>query len=274
MVVEVHQLGVVACLARSFEGGLGEQARVAVAAWTRAYDQYVHRPAIVTAVRAPRRRPRRSAPRSPRSPGSLGAHLEPELEQVAAVLHACDLERSRTVAGCLPELGAEDEEHRRPVRDAEAIGLELAALARLDRERRAGELDAVIGEQEVVGRGGGRRWRRASSQSRSAARKNEYVIASGTPRTDMPVIRRSTGSSVARRRARCGSTARPAARPLRARRSRRRGRAVRRAPATARPRACRASGWATNVPRPWTRMTWRSSSRIASAWRTTTRLTP
>ena len=68
----------------------------------------------------------------------------------AAVLDAGDLERAGPGAG-VTELGADGEEDRRAMGDAEAVGLELAALARLDRDPRLRELDAVVGEHEVGG---------------------------------------------------------------------------------------------------------------------------
>src|SRR5205085_4470937 len=74
-----------------------------------------------------------------------------ELQHVAPVLDSSDLERLRATVGAAM-LRAEHEEDGRAMWDPEAIGLELTALAGLDRDLGMGELDAVLREREPAGK--------------------------------------------------------------------------------------------------------------------------
>ena len=72
------------------------------------------------------------------------------MHDVAAILDAGHLEGRRAIESS-PVLRTEDEEDGGAVRDREAISFELAALARLDREAGAFELDTVLSQREVRG---------------------------------------------------------------------------------------------------------------------------
>ena len=98
-------------------------------------------------------------------------------------------------------------------------------------------------------------------------------MARGTPRRDSTVVTRRIGTlapQLSLARIDFSTTAVRTSSTLRATPAGRGATSSRDSP----PARASSLVWATKVPRPLMRTIWRSSSRMASAWRTTTRLTP